>query len=205
MLLWNTYCAIPEHRRPNADYATPAAVRGFANKHAADIAADVGLKRCMTLHLLNLWDFGLVASEDVEYALKQVAAAVAAAATQHTAAAVAVGAEAHTATAAQGAASAKPSSLGSKERPASANAAGRSKARTWPATVATAATAVPDNISEQAPAVRAATSAATAREGAEGDDGATTSTALVKGAPSAMSKQVQRMAKWLRPNTTAVT
>jgi len=67
MLLWNMFVA----RSPvYSDKLTPAACKGFATGHWAELTEDGDLRKCFTLHLMNLVKFGLLSSGDIQQCLR---------------------------------------------------------------------------------------------------------------------------------------
>lgn len=57
-----------------ADALLPDAVGLFSLRHRAALAAQPGLRRCFTLHMVNLWDYGLLGGADIDRALKLIGA-----------------------------------------------------------------------------------------------------------------------------------
>jgi hypothetical protein len=77
MAAWNGFL---RRRRIHADADTPAWCLEFAGEQAARAAGDPAFRRCLVAHLHSLWEFRLLAPEDVEAAMAAVVAAEAAAA-----------------------------------------------------------------------------------------------------------------------------
>lgn len=57
MVMWNAYT---HKRHIYADALLPTAVAEFARLHRSGLCADPELRRCFTLHLVNLWDMCLL-------------------------------------------------------------------------------------------------------------------------------------------------
>ena len=67
MFLWNTYTY---KRHIYADALLAEAVADIARSHRARLCADPELRRCFTLHLINLWDVCLLDGAALDEALR---------------------------------------------------------------------------------------------------------------------------------------
>lgn len=67
MFMWNTYTY---KRHIYADALLAEAVADFARSHRSRLCADPELRRCFTLHLINLWDVCLIDGAAVDGALR---------------------------------------------------------------------------------------------------------------------------------------
>ena len=66
MFLWNTFI---HKRRIFADALLADAAAEFASMHSAQLRGDAELRRCFTLHLINLWESSLLDGGAVNDAL----------------------------------------------------------------------------------------------------------------------------------------
>ena len=67
MFMWNTYT---HKRHIYADALLAEAVADFARSHRARLCADPEMRRCFTLHLINLWDVCLLDGAAMDEALR---------------------------------------------------------------------------------------------------------------------------------------
>lgn len=71
MFLWNQFV----HRHSiYADALLPDALALFAVQRRAELAGSAQLRRCFTLHMVTLWDYGLLGAADLDRALKLLGA-----------------------------------------------------------------------------------------------------------------------------------
>jgi hypothetical protein len=69
MFLWNVYI---HKRHLFADALLADAAVDFAEKHRAKLCSDAELRRCFTLHLINLWDACLIDGSAMDDALRKL-------------------------------------------------------------------------------------------------------------------------------------
>jgi hypothetical protein len=69
MFMWNMYV---HKRRVFADALLADAAVEFAEMHRAQLSADSELRRCFTLHLINLWDACLLDGAAMDDALRKI-------------------------------------------------------------------------------------------------------------------------------------
>jgi hypothetical protein len=69
MFMWNMYV---HKRRVFADALLADAAVEFAQTHRAQLSADSELRRCFTLHLINLWDACLLDGAALDGALRKI-------------------------------------------------------------------------------------------------------------------------------------
>ena len=72
MFMWNTYT---HKRHIYADALLAEAVADFARSHRIRLCADPEMRRCFTLHLINLWDVCLLDGAAMDEALRLLDAA----------------------------------------------------------------------------------------------------------------------------------
>lgn len=71
MFLWNRFV---HSNTIFADALLPDALALFAVQRRAELAGSAPLRRCFTLHMITLWDYGLLSAADLDRALKLIGA-----------------------------------------------------------------------------------------------------------------------------------
>lgn len=73
MFRWNEFV---RRNAVFADALLPDALALFALQERAELAASAPLRRCFTLHMVTLWEYGLLGAPDVDRALRLIGARI---------------------------------------------------------------------------------------------------------------------------------